>query len=457
VPITEAATQPSDPPATSKGRARGIITVLLVILTSLSILLAGIGVWIHNTLLVTDTFMERIEPALETPEFRTAFGDQVSTRVLTALDLETRISNALSELDAFLLGVLSQTFELGDRAQQLLQSFDRPTLETLAPTISSELEDRITARIDTFVQSPDFGSRMSKLIRGAHEATIALARDDFTQLPNVSVENGKVQVNLIPVIGEAIRNVLPDLSGIGPDISLPDKFSDQAAAAKDQLSTALGSRLPDDFGMVTLMDEGQLTALQDGVIMMDRAMWLLIAVALVLLVVTLVVSQTRRRTTVQLAIGIVIAALLGELLIRSIEGQVADAVIDPNGREAVVAIMAEIFRVLRQGFVLLAVAAVILGFSFYLAGRPEWAMRVKGWWEGLLDPGAGPGGAGRWVADHDNLLRWIGIGLALVALTLTWIDLFGVVIIGVLLGLYLNLVSKIKSRAVAPETEPVSV
>ena len=134
-----------------------------MIVTSLSVVLASIGFWAHNTVLDTDSFMEAVEPALQEPALYTALGDRISAEVLAALDLETRIATSLGQLDDFLFGALVDALEIGDRGQAILNSFDRPSLENLAPTVTSGLEERITTRIDNFVTSPEFRTRLAEL------------------------------------------------------------------------------------------------------------------------------------------------------------------------------------------------------------------------------------------------------------------------------------------------------
>jgi hypothetical protein len=448
------------------GRGRGIITFLLVVLTSLSIVLASIAWWAHDTLLDTDQFMEAVGPALEDPALYTAIGDRVSTEVLTALDLETRIAAALGQLDEFLFTGLVDALNLGDRGEQILGSFDRPSLEDLAPTVSSGLENRITTRIDTFVTSADFQDRVPQLVSAAHSRIVALLRGDFAEIPNVSVENGEVRLNLIPIVAEAIRRVLPDLSGLGPDITLPDQLSDRVEEAKTQLETAIGAKLPDDFGQVTVMTEDRLTELQDTVVMLDRAVWALVIFSLILIAVTLWVSRTRRRTAIQLAIGVVVGIPITAGLVRWIEGQILEAVTNPSGERAAVGILYQVTAGLRQIEYWIALLAVILGFAVYLTGRPAWAMRVKDWWNQLLEPAPDENGLGetsggsrtaRWVSEHSDLMRVVGVIVAVAALYFPDLNILWMVFVGVLLGLYLWLISEIKRRSTVPEEETVSV
>jgi hypothetical protein len=349
-------------------RGRAIATIVLVVLSSLSVVLAVVASWAHNTLLETDQFMEAVGPALEEPALHAALGDKVSTEVVTALDLETRIGTALAQVDDFLFGSLIDALDLGPRGQQILEAYNGPNLESLAPTIASGLEERVTTRIQDFFASPDFGSRLPGLVERAHEATIALLRDEFTEIPNVSIVAGEVQLNLIPIIADAIRQVLPDLGDLGSNINLPDRVSEAVAEGRQQLADAIGAQLPDDFGQVTIMSEDRLIELQNGVVMLDRLVWLLIGLAIVLIVVTILASETRRRTAIQLAIGVVIALLIAGLVLNAVENRVIAAIDNPDGQTAAAAIMGDVFSKLWSIGLQVGSLALILGAVAFLAG-----------------------------------------------------------------------------------------
>ncbi len=361
----------AEPTETTKvGRGRAIVTVVLVILSSLSVVLAVVASWAHSTVLETDQFMEAVGPALEEPALYTALGNRVSVEVLTALDLETRIGDALGQVDDFLFGALIDALDLGPRGQQILEAYNGPNLESLAPTIASGLEERITTRIQTFIESSEFGSRLPALVERAHEATVALLRDDFTEIPNVSIVDSNVQLNLIPIITEAIRKVLPDLGDLGSNINLPDRVSDRVDEGRQQLAEAIGARLPDNFGQITIMSEERLNELQDGVVMLDRLVWLLIGLAVVLLVVTMVVSKTRRKTAIQLAVGVVIALLLAGVILNGVKNRVIEAIGNPDGQAAAAAIMGDLFSKLRDVALEIGAVTIIVGVVAYLSGIP---------------------------------------------------------------------------------------
>jgi len=84
----------------------------------------------------------------------------------------------------------------------------REDLESPGRTVAAGLEDRITTRIGGFVASPHFQERLPGLARAAHQGTVALLSGDLDRIPNVSIANGEVTLNVIPINGEV--GDLPD-------------------------------------------------------------------------------------------------------------------------------------------------------------------------------------------------------------------------------------------------------
>jgi hypothetical protein len=359
-------------------RWRRIAAIALVVLTSLSIVVAVVAVWAHNTVLDTDKFMETVGPALDDPALYAAVGEKVSEQTLEALDLETRIDAALTELDDFLFGALLDALEIGDRGRDILESVDRPALEDLAPTLAAGLEQRITARIEGFISSDEFRAAVPALVERAHRGVIALARGDMEAIPNVSVADGEVTLNVVPIVVEAIRRVLPDLSGLGPDITLPESVSERADEAKQQLAEALDARLPDDFGQIALMSEDQLNALQDGVVRLDRLMWGLIVLAIVLAVATLLVSPNKPRTAIHLAIGVVVGFVASVLLLDWLEGELVQSIIDPTNAAAAGEIIREVLAGLRRSALLIAFLTIVGAVVVWYVTKPETAPESEG-------------------------------------------------------------------------------
>ena len=58
---------------TDRSRPRKWIAVLLVVVSSIFVVISAVAVWAHRTIFDTDVFMATVEPALEDPQFTTAW------------------------------------------------------------------------------------------------------------------------------------------------------------------------------------------------------------------------------------------------------------------------------------------------------------------------------------------------------------------------------------------------
>ncbi|HET9259075.1 MAG TPA: hypothetical protein VFP42_02980 [Acidimicrobiia bacterium] len=436
----------------NRRRWRGILTWILVVLTSLSVVASAVAVWAHQVVFDTDRFMRTVQPALDNPDFYVLVGDRASQATLEALDIDARLTASLEDLDIYLSDTLADALELGDRARDLLDRFDRPSLAELAPPIAASLETRIDNRIHQFFSSETFRSRFPDLVERVHRAAIALARNDIAEYPNVYVEDGKVRLNLVPFIGEALRQVGDEIRSVLPDFDLPDIVSDQVDQGRQQLAEALQAQLPEDFGQVTVMDEDSLDEIQTTAVQIDRYVWLLVIVTLVLVAVTLAVSPYRRRTLVHLGIGVFVAVVIVALVLRRLRSQIVESILDPTGAALADRVVYDFLSGLRNLELLLAVAAVVVAIVGYLAGRPAWYTRLTDSVGDATQPQQGGSQLDRWVAGHAGVLQIAGVVVAAILLFFAGLDLVSLVIIGLVLGGYMWFVSA-ASRRVSSHSE----
>lgn len=430
----------------NRRRWRGVLTWILVVLTSLSVVASAVAVWAHQVVFDTDRFMRTVQPALDNPDFYVLIGDRASAATLEALDIEARLTASLEDLDAYLSDALADALELGDRARDLLNRFERPSLAELAPPIAAALEDRIDTRIHQFFSSEAFRSRFPDLVERVHRAAIAVARGDIAEYPNVYVEDGQVRLNLVPFIGEALRQVGDQIRSVLPDFDLPDIISDQVEAGRQQLAEALHAQLPEDFGQVTVMDEDTFNEIQATAVQIDRYVWLLVIVTLVLVAVTIAVSPNRRRTLVHLGIGVFVAVVIVALVIRRVRSGIVDSILDPRGSVLADGVLRDFLTGLRNLELLLAVAAIVVAIVAYLAGRPAWFARLTDSVGDATEPHEGGSQLDRWIADHAGLLQVAGVVVASIALFFTGLDLLSIIVIALILGGFLWFVSSAAKR-----------
>jgi hypothetical protein len=429
---------------------RSTATALLVVVTSLLLVASTVAVWGNRTVFDTDRFMRVVDPALDDPAFYESLSRNVSEQALVALDLETRVRARLTQLDEFLSQQLVDALDVRDSVRTALSLVDRPTLADLTPSIVDPLEERVRSGITGFITSEEFQQRLPLLIRRAHEATLALLDGDVSDYPNVYIADGEVRINLIPIIVEALEPVFDTLVGYLPDVTLPAVVSERAADARAQLGEALGVRLPDDFGQLTVVSGDSLTSLQDGARRVDRATWVIVIVTAVLLGLTLLVAKERRRAVIWLAAGITAALAVSWWTIGRIRQAVLDQIVAPDSRAAIQSLLQETTASFRAYvLVVLAIAAVAALIAFVAAHLDE--ISRGGRWA-RQQFGDEPTALNGWVTAHHDGLRSAGFVVAAVALLVVGIDVVPFLFIGSLLGLFLLAIGAL--RRDRPPTEP---
>jgi hypothetical protein len=401
-------------------RVRSIAVGLMVFLAVLCLVVSAVGVWVQQTVFNTDRYVALVGPMAEDPQVQQALATYTTDQIFGALDLQTRLQNALpGQLDIVVGPVVSaaRTYVFN------------------------------TAR--SFFASQQFHDLWVQINTVAHEKVVALLKGDYDQLPNVTVTGGEVRLNTIPVITEVLRQLAQSAAGfVGLNVTIPQiSATDVPEAARDKLSQALGVTLPEDFGQITIMQESKLTAVQNAITWFDRLLFALIAVAVVLIVLAIVFSLHRRRTVIELAVGLVVGLLVFRGLTRLIEKQAVNAVTNPEARGAVRNVVGDVVANLRGAGTWLLIFGILVAIVAYLAGRPSWFMRLLAWVRRIVAERPSGSELERWVAGHADPLRWGGLIVAAVILFLTGIDWLPVIVIGILLGLYLWAIAVFQQRA----------
>jgi hypothetical protein len=295
------------------------------------------------------------------------------------------------------------------------------------------------------------------MVRRGHEAAVALARDDLESLPNVSVAEGEVRLNTLPIIARVLQGAAAELRELLPNVNLPDVLSDRADEAIAQFKEALGDRVPDDFGQVALMSEDQLVEIQDTATRLDRWTWGLVILSAVLVVLAIVVSPNRRRTVIHLGIGVIVAVILGMLVVRRVQDAVIGEIASPERTETARGIFQNVLQGLQESVVGVIIVAALVALGFHIAGRPKWVTEPRERLDDLVPDEGDAGGFGSWVALNYDFIR-IGLaGLALLILFITGLDWIPVILIGGLLAGALWWLARVRDRATAtpPEPEPL--
>jgi CheY-like chemotaxis protein len=399
-----------------RGSLRRALVGLLAVLTVLSIVLGTAAVWAHQTLLNTDRWVKTVGPLGADPAVTAALQVQISNQVFAILPAQELIAEALPERSRFLAGPLTNA-----------------------------IKGFVNDQVGNLLASPQFQQAWVEANRVVHTQVVAVLRGDTAV---VQTRNGQVVLNLLPVINQALsrlEQLASDL--IGKDVNLPTITNGEVPeAARAKLSSALGVQLPADFGEIVVFQSDRLQSAQDAVRLFDRLVVAIVVLALVLLVATFWLSRSRRRTLLQVTIGVMLGlVVLRRLTMRGEQELVDMAKVDVN-RGAVQAVTDQVlagFFSLTRLLILVGLAIVLLAL---VTGPYRWAValrrRVVELWRALVEVGGRGREAGRespalaWIREHVALLQLGGAIVAVLVLLVVDLSWAAFLIVLALLALY---------------------
>jgi hypothetical protein len=383
------------PSATSKG-PRWLPALLIVLATVLAVV-TTMTTWVRTQALDTDQWVELSSDLLNEPEVQEALASYLADQLFTTVDVAGALESRLPE-----------------------------DLAGLAGPLAGALRGPATDGIERIISSSGFQSIWETANRAAHEAAVAILRDETRE--SVSTADGTIVLDL----GVAVRN-------LGEQIGVPE-------AALD--------RLPEDVGQITVIQSEELADVQDAVKVLDFTSWFLYIVVVAMYVGAVYLAVGRRRQmlrTVGISLiigGLTLLVIRGVGIRTTVEAFVEDATNKPLAA-LVASVMTELLRQMAWTGVVYGV--LIIGFATLL-GPHRWAVAVR-----------------RWVADAaDSTASIVGISLGAVLLLLWWSPgrafdrwVTALVLIGMVLGAIAALVitgrRELEADQAASDSEPTPV
>jgi hypothetical protein len=327
---------------TSHPKRRALVGTLAV-LTCLGLLLSTLTLWSQQTFLNNEArWAAIVGPVGQDPMVVNAVSAYVSDQVLTVLQVRQRAQNALPDQARFL------AIPITDVVRQFTQKGVTRAMET-------EQFQQVWIEVNSAV----------------HTEVVAALRG---QSEKITISGSVVTLNLLPIITQGLHTIRGQIEGILPaQVALPDPAStEQVQQGIQRLSQALGVQLPPNFGQVTLFQSDQLATAQQIVRLVDIFAVLLPLLTLALLIATLWLSLDRRRTLVQLGIGIAITFALAKIGIAVLEQNVESSIANPTARDIIDPVIARALSYLVTSTTWLLVMGLVVALVAFLVGKPEW-------------------------------------------------------------------------------------
>ena len=308
-----------DKPSARDTRGRRIAALTLVILATITLILASAGVWADRVALQDATWKSASQHMIADPRVRDPLAAYIATQIKTRIDLQT----------------------------QLQQVLPGPT-QRLAPLIATTLDQAITQATSRILARPAVQKLVVAAVSVAHHQAIdVLNGKRLKQNPD-----GTVTLSLVPVI-TAVAGQL----GISPD----------------RLKA-----LPPNVGTIAVLPGTKLSTARKITQWARQVAIALVIVTLLLYAAAIWFAVDRRRQVWRVGFSLVVAALV-LVLVRAVVGSyLPGAITDvPDGQTAV----REAWRIVSESLVLGAVTTAIVGMIMilgaWLSGARPFAVRLR--------------------------------------------------------------------------------
>jgi hypothetical protein len=403
--LPQSAQEPVNKP---RRRIRRSVVGLLVALSCLLVLLSTTEVWAHRTLLNTGAFVGTVAPVFEDPAVASAVAARATDELFTELNVQARLRDALP-----------------------------PRASFAAVPVTNATKGYVAGQLTSVLASSRFQAVWTAALTFTHQQLVAVLRGQNTAA--VSTSGGYIVLNTVPVINQALGKVSGLASDLtGKPVTLPAITSaDPPQQAVNKLSGALGVPLPGNFGQITLVRSSDLAAVQRGVKAFDRLTLVLPLAAIVLIALSLWLSVNRRRTVLQLAVGVSLLMIVERRVVLHEQGALASAAHNPQLAQSVLGDLLHGFFVLTAW--VLGVALVVLVIAV-LSGPYRWAVafrsRAKSTWRSIAEASSRDrrGRVVTWMASHAAGLQLAGAVVAGILLLIVPVSWLSFLIIGVLLA-----------------------
>jgi hypothetical protein len=390
-------------------RIRRSIVGLLVALSCLLVLLSATVVWAHRTVLNTGAFVGTVGPVFKNPAVASGVAARATDELFTELNLQARLRAALP-----------------------------PKASFAAAPVTNATKGFVAGELAKVLASPKFQAVWTETLTVTHRQLVAVLRGQNSAA--VSTSGGYIVLHTIPLINQALGKVSGLASELtGKHVTLPTITSAEVPQQQvAKLSKALGVPLPANFGEITLVRSSDLATVRRGVKAFDGLTLVLPLVTIVLIAFCLWLSVNRRRTLLQLAVGVSLLMIVERRVVLHEQSVLASAAHNPQLASIVLGDLLHGFFVLTAWVLGVALAVLVIAL---LAGPYRWAAALRSSVQraGRSIAGARGGdrrGALAWIGSHAAGFQLAGAvvaGILLLIVSVSWVSFL---IIGVLLAAY---------------------
>ena len=399
-------------------RLRRLRIGLLIVLACLGVVVSGLTMWTHYTVMDTDGYMRIVGPIGKDPQAIQSLSAYIAGQAVAATDLQQRVGDALP-----------------DKAK------------LFAGPITGVIEDFIIKGTDKVLSSPKAYELWLKINEIGHEKIVALLRGEST---TAYIAGSDVKLNLLPLVSQVLVWVDGKLPGglssrLSPPVIAPGT---DPAASIQEVANWSGKPLPSDFGQITLIQSDALGPAQEAVKWFDRLVWIVPFVTAALIALAIWLSRRRGRTAIAIGIGAAIAIFLTRVIIKRASVYLTDQLREGGGLRLAKDVVNASLEPLTTITIWICVIGVVAAVLVWLLGRRD----VRA---GVVAVGKRAAGQAvevripdspvtSWIGNHVVAVRWGLVVVGLIVLSIvasSWLGIILVVVIVLLLQGVLSLLA----------------
>jgi len=402
--------EPAPPAKRRKGGWRAPVSAVLIVLGCILAPLSVIGIWTANQVSNTNRYVENVSPLIHEPAIQAALTDKISAQINAHLPIQTLTNQAADTLT-------SKGFT---RVGTLLHSF--------SGSLASAVQGFIHTQVAKIVRSPQVANLWVELNRRVHAQLVNALSGQHSANAAITTSNGKVVLNL------------------GPVITLV-----KAKLAAKGLSIV--SAIPYINPQFALFNDKYLVQAQSGYRLLNDLKIVLPIVTLLLLGAGIYLARGHRRATVGAGLGLAASMLVLGIALAIARGIYLNSVpstVLPSDAAAV--LYDTLVRFIKDGLRILLVVGLIVAIAAFFTGPSVTAVRTRqglsrgiGWLRSSGErAGLRTGPVGSWTYQHRTALRISAVALfAIIFVFLATPSAASAIVLAILLLVVLGLIELI--------------
>jgi hypothetical protein len=334
------------PPAhVSHHRVRRTIAAILAVLSGLFVTVGVTSVWLHKTTYQTNEWVSTVGPLAKDARVQAALAVWATDQITQVVDTESIFKELLP-----------------------------PKAQPLAAPLSTAVDSFINQAAQRFFSSDAFVRIWVAANREAHANIVKVLQGKRA----VSIKDGKVQLDLLPVIDQVLEKINESTNGrfasqIGNLTSLtPDK-------ARAKLSSALGRPIPADFGTITIFEKQQLSTVQKAAQLFNDAVYAIVIAAIVLIAAAFVIASDRRRIAIWIGLSAAGFLVLFRTIARISGRQVVKQIVIPVNRDAAKAVFDRVLASYLDVTLIALLIGLVVAIIAFLSGPGRYALAIRHW------------------------------------------------------------------------------